>query len=238
MMDLPSFQSASALSRVLRRREGWHPEAVVSDPPGRLLAEGRADALARVLVAGLFLGLAVRIGQNVLETGRVIGLLLLGSELLVVVLMLVRRAAVALDRSSGARAIAAVSLLGPPLVQPTTTAGLLPEMVTVALSACGLVIVIAGKIALGRSFGFMPANRGIVCAGPYKIVRHPIYAGYVLTHVAFAAANPTWWNVLVLAGADGALLRRAVYEERVLARDMEYLDYRARVRWRLVPGVF
>jgi protein-S-isoprenylcysteine O-methyltransferase Ste14 len=93
-------------------------------------------------------------------------------------------------------------------------------------------------VALGRSFGLVPANRGVVAAGPYRLVRHPIYLGYLVTHLAFVVANPLWWNVWMLGVADTALVVRLLYEERTLARDARYVNYRERVRWRLVPGVF
>ena len=98
--------------------------------------------------------------------------------------------------------------------------------------------MIVGKLALGRSFGIAPANRGVVMRGPYVLVRHPIYAGYLLTHVAFLVAHPTPWNVAVILVADGALVVRALIEERVLSADEEYQSYCRRVGWHLVPGVF
>ena len=100
------------------------------------------------------------------------------------------------------------------------------------------LVVIAGKLSLGRSFGLMPANRGVVSTGLYRLVRHPIYMGYLITHVGFVAANPTLWNVLTLVGADIALLVRAVCEEQTLARDAAYRDYQQQVRWRVLPGIF
>ena len=72
------------------------------------------------------------------------------------------------------------------------------EAVTVTISACGLIVVIGGKVSLGRSFGLMPANRGVVSTGLYRLVRHPIYMGYLITHVGFVAANPTIWNLMTL----------------------------------------
>ena len=93
-------------------------------------------------------------------------------------------------------------------------------------------------MSLGRSFGLIPANRGIVSTGLYRLVRHPIYLGYLITHVAFVAANPTLWNLALLLTADIALLARAVCEERTLARDDAYRHYQTRVRWRVVPGLF
>jgi len=117
-------------------------------------------------------------------------------------------------------------------------AGAVPDPVTALVSACGLLVIVAGKLSLGRSFGLLPANRGVVSAGMYRIVRHPIYAGYLVTHAAFLMGHWNGWNAAVLMGADAALILRAVYEERTLAPDPAYAGYRARVRWRILPGVF
>lgn len=197
-----------------------------------------ADIAGKVTIVSLFTLMAVRLGMDFVETGRLTGLLLLASEALVVVLTVFRRAPAFVDRSIRARILTTLSLLGPPLVDPTTVAPLAPELATVGISAAGLLVVIAGKLSLGRSFGLMPANRGIVCTGLYRVVRHPIYMGYLVTHAAFLAANPSSWNLAVLVIGDIALMARAVCEEATLARDSEYREYQARVRWRIVPGVF
>jgi protein-S-isoprenylcysteine O-methyltransferase Ste14 len=197
-----------------------------------------ADRGARILVIALFSFMAVRIGADFLATGRLTGLLMLASEALVVVFTVLRRAPATVDRSMRARALTALSLLGPPLVKPSLVPPIAPELLTVGLSALGLLVVIGGKMSLGRSFGLIPANRGIVSTGLYRLVRHPIYLGYLITHVAFVAANPTMWNLALLATADIALMARAVCEERTLARDEAYRQYQTRVRWRVVPGFF
>lgn len=203
-------------------------------PAGR---ERLAELMARAVVAGLFTLLAIRIAGEFFETGHVTGLLLLLSEALVVLLTIFRRPAVAIDRTIGARIVTTVSLVGVPLLRPTG-GGLAPDLVTAAFSAAGLLVIIVGKATLGRSFGLIPANRGVVCSGIYGLLRHPIYAGYLITHVGFLVAHPSWWNVAMLAVSDTALMLRAIYEERTLALDAEYAGYMQRVRWRVLPGIF
>jgi protein-S-isoprenylcysteine O-methyltransferase Ste14 len=197
-----------------------------------------ADTGARLAIIVLFSLMAARIGADFLATGRLTGLLLLASEALVVVLTLVRRAPAVVDRSVRARVLTGVSILGALLARPSAVEPIAPETVSVTLSALGLLVVIGGKISLGRSFGLIPANRGIVSTGLYRLVRHPIYLGYLVTHVAFIAANPSTWNITLLVIGDIALLARAVCEERTLALDEAYRQYQTRVRWRVVPGVF
>jgi protein-S-isoprenylcysteine O-methyltransferase Ste14 len=204
----------------------------------RLDAEKLGDLVARAAIIVLFSLMAIRFGSDFLVSGRLTGLLLLVSEALVVMLTVMRRSAAAVDRSMRARLLTALSMLGPPLLQPANAVALLPQSLTVAASAAGLAIVIAGKITLGRSFGLMPANRGVVCSGLYRIVRHPIYLGYLITHVAFLVATPSAWNIAALLAADAALLARAVCEEKTLSQDERYMQYQRTVRWRVCPGVF
>ena len=220
-----------ALALVSARQELGYPTAVAA-------RRDLADLAGKVAIVALFTMMAVRLGLDFVETGRLTGLLLVASEALVVVLTVFRRDALTVDRSVRARVLTAIALMGPPLVRPAHVAPLASETLTVALSAGGLLVVIAGKVSLGRSFGLMPANRGIVSSGLYRLVRHPIYLGYLVTHAAYVAANPTVWNLAVLLTADLGLMARAVCEEATLARDPEYRAYQSRVRWRVLPGVF
>ncbi len=182
--------------------------------------------------------LSVNLVNDFTRTHRMTGLLLLVSESLVVVLTVVRRRTVAIDRSVAAAIVTTVSLVGPSLVRTSAAGGLVPDSVTVVFSSIGLFIVIAGKITLGRSFGLVPANRGVVSSGVYRYVRHPIYAGYLLTHLAFACAHPTIWNWAVLIIADTALIVRAVRRARARDRRLVSVALSSAVEWHLVPGVF
>jgi len=200
---------------------------------------GASDFLARVTVGALFTVLSINLLSDYMRTGHVTGLLLLVGESLVVVLTIARRRAISVDRSAVAVIMTMVSLAGPALLRATEAQPpLATDEVTALLSAVGLMLVVAGKMALGRSFGVVPANRGVVVRGPYSLVRHPIYTGYLITHVAFLMAHPVPWNVSVILLADIALILRALMEERVLSADASYQQYCQRVGWHLVPGVF
>ena len=201
-------------------------------------ADRLADITARAGVIVLFSLMATRFGADFLSTGRITGLLLLVSELLVVVMTVRRRSAASIDRSVRARVLTLVSMMGPLMLRPAQVAAIVPGGLTVAISIVGLAVVIAGKMSLGRSFGLIPANRGVVSSGLYRLVRHPIYMGYLVTHAAFVAANPSAWNIAILVVADVALLARAVCEEAVLGTDPKYRTYLQTVRWRVCPGLF
>jgi protein-S-isoprenylcysteine O-methyltransferase Ste14 len=200
--------------------------------------ERLADLFARLGVAGLFVLLSINLLADFMRTHHVTGLFLLVSEALVVVLTIFRRRAQTIDRTLQASVATIVSMVGPPLLRAGGVEPLVPDHVTAALSTAGLALVIVGKVVLGRSFGLVPANRGVVAQGPYTLMRHPIYTGYLITHLGFLAAHPTPMNVIVVLISDTALIVRALLEERVLNQDEQYRAYCARVGWHLMPGVF
>jgi len=199
-----------------------------------------ADLVARIIICLMFGALCVNILHEFMRTGHITGLMLLASESLVIVLTLARRRATIVDRSVPAGIVTLVSVAGPPLMRADhdIVALAAPDMLTGIISLLALMLIVSGKLTLGRSFGLVPANRGVVVQGPYSAVRHPIYSGYLVAHVAFLAAHPSTWNVVVFAIADGALIVRALMEERVLTTDADYRDYCTRVSWHLIPGVF
>ncbi len=108
----------------------------------------------------------------------------------------------------------------------------------IGLQTVGLVLTIIGFAYLGRSFGVVAANRGLKVGGPYRFVRHPIYLSHTLTTTGFVLANFSPWNVAVLVLLTGCQVLRMRAEERVLTESGPYAEYAARVRWRLVPGLY
>lgn len=113
-----------------------------------------------------------------------------------------------------------------------------PEFVAVAVQVAGMAWQVWSKYTLGRSFGLLPAHRGIVTSGPYAFVRHPIYFGYLVAHVGFLGANLSLRNALVIVGLYSLQYVRMAFEERLLAaQSTEYQEYQQRVRRRLVPWI-
>jgi protein-S-isoprenylcysteine O-methyltransferase Ste14 len=215
-------------------------DRVLSEPmPYRPFSPVVGDLVARVTVGALFTLLSLNLLGDFMRTGHVTGLLLLVGESLVVILTIARRRAVAVDRSALAAILTTLSLAGPALLRATDTeVPLASDQITALVSGIGLLLVVVGKMTLGRSFGVVPANRGVVVRGPYTYVRHPIYTGYLITHAAFLVAHPAPRNLAVLVCADVALVLRALMEERVLSTDVAYQQYCQRVGWHLIPGVF
>jgi len=113
-----------------------------------------------------------------------------------------------------------------------------PELVAVTIQALGMAWQVWAKLTLGRSFGLLPADRGVVTSGPYALVRHPIYLGYLVSHVGFLLANLSVRNAMVLTSLYSLQVLRVVLEERMLSRaSLDYRSYMRVVRWRFIPGL-
>ncbi len=103
------------------------------------------------------------------------------------------------------------------------------------LQLAGLVIVIMSLLALGRSIGFLAADRGVKTKGPYAVIRHPVYASYLLIGSGYVLQSVSVRNIAIFAFVTACNVFRALAEERVLAESETYRAYQQRVRWRLVP---
>jgi protein-S-isoprenylcysteine O-methyltransferase Ste14 len=162
---------------------------------------------------------------------------LLASECAVVAITIFRRRAERSDLSVYAVSIALVGTTAGLLVRPEGS-GPAPGWAGGAVMITGALLSIAAKVALNRSFGLAAANRGVKRGGPYRWMRHPMYAGYMLTQAGFLMAHFTPWNTAVYAIAWTAQLLRIAAEEKVLRTDEAYCAYAGAVPFRLLPGVF
>ena len=121
---------------------------------------------------------------------------------------------------------------------PVGAGALIPEQYCAAIMLVGLYVQISAKVVLGRSFGIVAANRGVKVQGPYRVVRHPMYAGYTIIHVGFLLAFPSVLNLALYSSELAIQIARLFREERVLRQDETYREYSARVRYRLIPKIF
>lgn len=82
-------------------------------------------------------------------------------------------------------------------------------------------------------------DQKVISTGPYAFVRHPMYAGGLLLFIGTPLALGSYWGILAFVAVLPALIWRLLDEERFLAKNLPgYIDYCAKVRWRLIPGVF
>jgi protein-S-isoprenylcysteine O-methyltransferase Ste14 len=86
------------------------------------------------------------------------------------------------------------------------------------------------------------SDRGqhVIDSGPYAVIRHPGYLGGILVMLGSGLALCSWiaWAFLVVVSVP-FLMYRVITEDRVLQSELPgYSDYAARVRWRLLPGIW
>jgi protein-S-isoprenylcysteine O-methyltransferase Ste14 len=200
------------------------------------LTPRRLDRTEQAMIVALWSWLVWR----VLQSSNPFSQAALFTETTVLIFVLLRRPTEAISLRFGDWLLAVTATAAPMLIVPTPIpAAMLPfESVAVGMVAIGNVIQVTGKLFLARSFGVAPANRGIKTSGLYRLVRHPIYAGYLLIHLGLLMMMPTLTNFLIYAVGWCAQILRLLAEERLLGQDPEYRAFMAKTRWRLVPGIF
>jgi len=79
----------------------------------------------------------------------------------------------------------------------------------------------------------------VVSTGPYAFIRHPMYSGVMLFFFGVPLLLGSWWGLAIAPVFLVLFAIRAPIEERALIADLPgYEDYAARVRYRLLPGVW
>jgi protein-S-isoprenylcysteine O-methyltransferase Ste14 len=173
-----------------------------------------------------------------LTTGRVVGAGLALTELLAAALFLVRRDASRSTERPTDWAVAFVGTFGALAARPSGMHAGLGDALGLSLQAGGVVVILLGLSALGRSFGLVAAQRDLVTRGPYRVVRHPLYAAYTLVQAGYLVQSFRLWNVAVFAAVWICQLARIRAEERFLSPMPEYRRYAEQTRFKLVPGVW
>jgi len=125
-----------------------------------------------------------------------------------------------------------------------------PPLMPPALQVAGFLVVAAGSalvtwaMAENRFFSAVvriQKDRGhaVVSSGPYAFVRHPGYTGGVLAAIGIPLALGSAWALIPGALSAAGITVRTALEDRTLQEELAgYREYAARVRWRLLPGVW
>jgi protein-S-isoprenylcysteine O-methyltransferase Ste14/uncharacterized membrane protein (UPF0127 family) len=199
---------------------------------------GGAGAVALNVVLAVFYALFAAAHWDLLrrtgQWGTVVPLLL--QETLLVALFLLRRPSRATSSRPADWVLGVAGVFLPLLMRGSEPLGALAWLGR-PLQIAGLVLALVAVAGLGRSFGIVAANRGVRTRGPYRVVRHPLYAAYLVTYVGYLLSYPRLLNVAVVAVTTAVMVARALAEEHLLAADPEYRAYRERTRWRFLPGV-
>jgi protein-S-isoprenylcysteine O-methyltransferase Ste14 len=195
------------------------------------------SVLSRVIPASYFAIVCLGFWKNFVQTGKWTSLLWMASEGLIIFLLVFRRESRRISRDPWDWIVALGGSFAVLLVRPATTTIAL-ESVGIGFQVAGTLFAIYAKVFLGRSFGIVAADRGIVVGGPYRFVRHPIYLGYFVTHIGFLMANWSPRNLALYIVIYLFQILRILAEERILREDESYRVYCERVRYRLVPFIF
>jgi protein-S-isoprenylcysteine O-methyltransferase Ste14 len=82
-------------------------------------------------------------------------------------------------------------------------------------------------------------GQSVVTTGPYRYVRHPMYASMFLFFPGSALLLGSWWGLLFCAVLLGLLVWRTILEDRMLKDELAgYDEYAQNVRYRLIPRVW
>jgi protein-S-isoprenylcysteine O-methyltransferase Ste14 len=106
------------------------------------------------------------------------------------------------------------------------------------VSILAFMVIIYALAYLRRNLSLMPEARRLVVGGPYRAIRHPLYAAEILAALAYVIGYPTLTSAAVLMPLIAVQLLRLRYEEHLLADVFpQYRGYASRTR-RLIPLVW
>lgn len=196
------------------------------------------DALEMFVVLTFYFLLLFASLEAVWLRGDLNAALLALSETFVIVLVVIRRPPKLVSERPADWFLAFGATIVPTLFRPVAVAPSAWTRTAAGIALCGIAFQLSAKCILGRRFGVVAADRGICDRGPYRLVRHPIYLGYLVAQLAFVTVAPSATNLAVFALTYCLMIPRMLAEERLLRQDDQYAAYCNRVRWRLLPGVF
>ncbi len=157
-----------------------------------------------------------------------------------IVLYLVRSSAKATTTSYFAKTIAVIAAFMPFVIpsvsQPIRSLGIM--LCTNSISILGMAITLYSLSVLGKNLSIIPQARSLVQGGPYRLVRHPVYLGELITLFGIVIARFSLAGMTLFCLFSASQIYRAAQEERLLAGTFpEYKSYSLK-RARFIPGIY
>jgi protein-S-isoprenylcysteine O-methyltransferase Ste14 len=202
----------------------------------RRLSEMSLEWTCNIVLGVLFFFYAYEYGKALLVAPRLSVIVMLVFTTMAGTFFMIRRAPKSHSRVPVEWFCAAGGTWVTLLFRPLIGAADVPTLQVLLI--CGMLVSMTGLISLGRSFGIVPANRGVQRSGLYRFVRHPMYFGYVVMHSCFVGQHFTYYNVGILFLFVLFTVLRIIMEERHLSKDDAYREMQQAVRYRLVPFVW
>lgn len=198
--------------------------------------QGIRLAFTNLLLATFFLFFAVSNAQSFLANPRLSVFLIVIAESIAAVFLIIRRNPHETWHSWQTWLTTTCGTLAPFLLRPVE--GAEDILVGEILLVFGVAMQILSLVSLNRSFGLLPALRGVKSSGMYAWVRHPLYAAYVIIFLGYLVNNQSLNNAAVILFGIAFLVMRIHYEEELLMQEADYKHYVSRTRWRLIPAIW
>ncbi len=187
-------------------------------------------AFTNVLLATLFILFAIANATSFIENPRLSVFLIVVTETIVAIFLIIRRDPDETEHTWQTWSTTTCGTLAPFLLRPIeASADLLPGEI---LQVIAFIMQISALLYLNRSFGLLPAHRGVKSGGLYSWVRHPLYTAYIIMYLGYWINNQSLNNAAVIFAGTAFFGMRIYYEEALLLKYADYTNYANRIRWR------
>jgi len=115
------------------------------------------------------------------------------------------------------------------------------EIIELVILNIGIAIMDIAMVQNAYASKLLDINKGqkLIDTGLYGHVRHPLYSGAVLLMLGLPIALGSWISLFPAAVGVLALIIRIKFEEEMLIKGMDgYIEYRTRVKYKLIPKIY
>jgi len=115
------------------------------------------------------------------------------------------------------------------------------EIISLVVTNIGLIIMDIAMVQNAYASKLLDINKDqkLIDTGLYSHVRHPLYSGAVLMILGMPIALGSWISLIPAAIGVLAILIRIKFEEEMLIKGMDgYIEYRTRVKYKIIPKIY